>query len=34
MLPRYGTGGKLASFIFLVGFAAIPIAIFAGFVAA
>ncbi len=34
MLPRYGTVGKVASFIFLVGFAAIPVAIFAGFVAA
>jgi succinate dehydrogenase / fumarate reductase cytochrome b subunit len=34
MLPRYGTAGKVASFIFLVGFAAIPIALFAGFAAA
>jgi succinate dehydrogenase / fumarate reductase cytochrome b subunit len=34
MLPRYGLGGKVASFIFLVGFAAIPVAILAGFVAA
>jgi succinate dehydrogenase / fumarate reductase cytochrome b subunit len=34
MLPRYGLGGKVASLVFLVGFAAIPIAIFAGFVAA
>jgi succinate dehydrogenase / fumarate reductase cytochrome b subunit len=34
MLPRYGLAGKVASFIFLVGFAAIPVAIFAGFVAA
>lgn len=34
MLPRYGLGGKVASVIFLVGFAAIPLAIFAGFVAA
>ncbi len=34
MLPRYSMGGKVASLIFLVGFAAIPIAIFAGFVAA
>lgn len=34
MLPRYGLGGKVASFIFLVGFAAIPVAVFAGFVAA
>ena len=34
MLPRYGMAGKVASFIFLVGFAAIPIALFAGFVAA
>ncbi len=34
MLPRYGMTGKVASIIFLVGFAAIPVAIFAGFVAA
>ncbi len=34
MLPRYSMGGKVASLIFLIGFAAIPIAIFAGFVAA
>jgi succinate dehydrogenase / fumarate reductase cytochrome b subunit len=34
MLPRYGMAGKVASFIFLVGFAAIPIALFAGFAAA
>jgi succinate dehydrogenase / fumarate reductase cytochrome b subunit len=34
MLPRYSTAGKVASIIFLVGFAAIPIALFAGFVAA
>ncbi len=34
MLPRYATGGKVASFIFLVGFGAIPVAILAGFLAA
>jgi succinate dehydrogenase / fumarate reductase cytochrome b subunit len=34
MLPRYGTVGKVASFIFLVGFGAIPVAILAGFLAA
>lgn len=34
LLPRYGMGGKVASLVFLVGFAAIPIAIIAGFVAA
>lgn len=34
MLPRYGLAGKVASFIFLVGFGAIPVAILAGFLAA
>ena len=34
MLPRYGTAGKVASFIFLVGFGAIPVAILAGFMSA
>ncbi len=34
MLPRYAMGGKVASFIFLVGFGAIPVAILAGFLAA
>ena len=34
MLPRYSMGGKVASVIFLVGFAAIPVAIVAGFIAA
>lgn len=31
MLPRYGMAGKVASFIFLVGFGAIPVALLAGF---
>jgi succinate dehydrogenase / fumarate reductase cytochrome b subunit len=34
MLPRYGMAGKVASFIFLVGFGAIPVAILAGFLSA
>jgi succinate dehydrogenase / fumarate reductase cytochrome b subunit len=34
MLPRYGTAGKVVSFIFLVGFGAIPVAILAGLLAA
>jgi succinate dehydrogenase / fumarate reductase cytochrome b subunit len=34
MLPRLSAGGKVASFIFLVGFGAIPVAILAGFLAA
>ncbi len=34
LLPRYTTAGKVAAFIFLVGFGAIPVAILAGFLAA
>jgi succinate dehydrogenase / fumarate reductase cytochrome b subunit len=34
MLPRYTTAGKVAAFVFLVGFGAIPVAILAGFLAA
>ncbi len=34
MLPRYGMAGKVASFIFLVGFGAIPVALLAGFLSA